>query len=39
MIAQSFSGRPSVREVPGLIPDDITSLFQLHSFLVALTNF
>ena len=28
-----FSARPSVREVPSSIPGDITSLFQLLSFL------
>ena len=32
-MAQLGSARPSEREVPSSIPDDITSLFQLLSFL------
>ena len=32
-VAQLVSARPSVREVPSSIPGDITSLFQLLSFL------
>ena len=32
-VAQLVSARPSVHEVPSSIPGDITSLFQLLSFL------